>query len=496
MNNFRVLLVLTVAVTMSGLWRTAAADEPPNRSPALQAFPDATGWIATLKVDGPIDRSNPFFQSLGINGRSCATCHEASQGMSITPAAVRLRYLATRGRDPLFASVDGANCANVQPSNRAGHSLLLNHGLIRIALAVPANAEFSISAVRDPYGCALQVDPGTGLLTASVYRRPLPTANLGFLSSVMWDTRETAAPLATGNTFAANLRADLMHQALDATLGHAQATVAPTDAQLNAIVDFELALFTAQAVDNDAGFLNVGNALGGPAHLAQQIYYPGINDSLGAEPTGAAFSPTTIQLFGAWAQPTRAPYVPAQRRARADIAAGEKIFNTFPLTIADVRGLNDNGAIGRPTSFVGTCTSCHDAPNVGDHSLPLPLDIGTSHSTMPGTESDPAIAAALAELSAPELPVFLIQGCANPFNPGQPASFYTSDPGKALVTGHCSDFNRVKGPVLRGLAARAPYFHNGAAADLEELVSFYNQRFQMGLTDVQKRQLIAFLNAL
>ncbi len=75
-------------------------------------------------------------------------------------------------------------------------------------------------------------------------------------------------------------------------------------------------------------------------------------------------------------------------------------------------------------------------------------------------------------------------------------NYYTSDPGKALITGLCSDVNRGKGPILRGLAARAPYFHNGAAANLDELVNFYNQRFQMNLTDKQKKQLIAFLNSL
>ena len=64
----------------------------------------------------------------------------------------------------------------------------------------------------------------------------------------------------------------------------------------------------------------------------------------------------------------------------------------------------------------------------------------------------------------PDLPVYLISRCPNPFNAGQPESFYTTDPGKALVSGLCSDFNRGKGPILRGLAARAPYFHNGAAA--------------------------------
>jgi cytochrome c peroxidase len=158
--------------------------------------------------------------------------------------------------------------------------------------------------------------------------------------------------------------------------------------------------------------------------------------------------------------------------------------------------LNDNATLGKPSTFTGTCTTCHDTPNTGNHSFPLPLDIGTGHSVLPGAEPDRNIAAGLAQLSVPDLPVYLISGCPNPFNAGEPESFYTTDPGKALISGLCSDFNRGKGPILRGLAARAPYFHNGAAADLDELVNFYNQRFQMNLTEAQKRDLVAFLNSL
>jgi cytochrome c peroxidase len=56
--------------------------------------------------------------------------------------------------------------------------------------------------------------------------------------------------------------------------------------------------------------------------------------------------------------------------------------------------------------------------------------------------------------------------------------------------------NRLKGPLLRCPAARAPYFHNGAAATLLDAVSFYNQRFQMNLTRNEQQQLVAFLNSL
>jgi cytochrome c peroxidase len=72
----------------------------------------------------------------------------------------------------------------------------------------------------------------------------------------------------------------------------------------------------------------------------------------------------------------------------------------------------------------------------------------------------------------------------------------TSDPGRALLTGKWKDIGKFKGPVLRGLAARAPYFHNGMAADLREVVDFYETRFAIGLTPREKADLVAFLEAL
>jgi hypothetical protein len=464
----------------------------------LQPFPNANGMLATFNVNGRIDRKDAFFQSIGTNGRSCETCHQAGEAFSITPPSIRERFERTKGRDPLFAPVDGANCANAKRSDRKAHSLLLGHGLIRVAQTLPANAQFSISVVHDPYGCALMSDPASGRLVASVYRRPLPTTNVSFLSTIMWDARETLAPLGSGATFLANLRSNLTHQAISATTGHAESIGPPTPAQLAQIVDLELGLFTAQMWDARAGNLAARGVRGGPWNLGDQVYYPGINDSLGAEPTGLAFTPFSMSMFTAWAAPDTAAYGPLRDRAaaRRDIAAGEKLFNSAPLTITAVRGLNDSAALAKPAAIKGTCTTCHDAPNVGHHSLPLPLDIGVGHTGLASFENDAAISTALAELDAPNLPVFEISGCPSPFDAEQPVSFYTTDPGKALVSGQCSDLNRLKGPVLRGLAGRAPYFHNGAAATLLQAVNFYNQRFDMKLDDEQKSQLVAFLNSL
>ena len=164
------------------------------------------------------------------------------------------------------------------------------------------------------------------------------------------------------------------------------------------------------------------------------------------------------------------------------------VFNTHALTISGVAGLND--ALG-VASINGTCTTCHDSPNVGHHSRPLPLDIGVSHATT--YETDPQVIAALGQLSMPDLPVYRVECQSGPF---AGTVRYTSDPGRALISGKCADIGRLKGPILRGLTARAPYFHNGAAATLKQVVDFYNLRFQMGLTDLERADLEAFLRSL
>jgi len=447
----------------------------------LFPFFDFTGFSATNSTAGSIDLSSAFFQSLGTNGRSCGTCHAPSTGFGLGAVDAQIRYYLSRGKDPLFAQVDGSTC----PTGPVNNSLVVNFGLIRIGIQLPPNQfnanppQYTITAVEDPYGCAL-VTNAQGQTTVSVYRRPLPSTNLGFLSAVMFDGRESFFnPLNNGHTFAANLNADLTQQAIDATLGHAQAAQAPTQAQLADIVGLETQLNSAQMIDFYAGNLyGQKGSYGGPQYLPSQQYYPGINDSLGGDPQGKQFNPNVFTLYSSWQN--------SRNRQQASIARGEQIFNTQPLTISDVPGLVTGGQ-----QITGTCTTCHDAPNVGDHSFPLPLDIGNGRSL--AYETDPNIIAGLKQLSPATMPVFQLVCNQGPLA-GQ--TFYTTDPGKALITGQCSDIGRGKGLVLRGLAARAPYFHNGAAANLSEVVNFYNNRFQMNLTAQQMRDLINFLQTL
>jgi len=148
---FLAMLLAATAVLVFG--QTAATPMIPNLFP----FPNPTGQSATFSTNGPIDLTNPFFQDLGTNGRRCVTCHLPDQGWTVAAAEVQSRFLATGGLDPIFRTNDGSNCNHdIDTSTLSGradaYSLLTSRGLIRIAIDVPADAEFDVVSVNNPYG--------------------------------------------------------------------------------------------------------------------------------------------------------------------------------------------------------------------------------------------------------------------------------------------------------------------------------------------------------
>jgi hypothetical protein len=239
-----------------------------------------------------------------------------------------------------------------------------------------------------------------------------------------------------------------------------------------------MGLFSAQAQDHGAGDLTAHGALGGPQSLSQQAFYIGTNDPVGLDPNNPvpfAFNTNIFNLFDAWKN-SPDPH-------RQSIARGQALFNTRTFTITGVGGLNGtrfpNGVVG-PATVVSTCGICHDTPNVGNHSVSAPLNIGVADP--PGGTN---------VLDTSYLPV--IRVCQRP---SLTTCVTTTDPGRAMITGNFADVGKFKGPILRGLSARAPYFHNGSAQTLMDVVHFYNSRFQIGFTDQEMADLVAFLSAL
>jgi cytochrome c peroxidase len=467
-------------------------------------FPNTNGASQTYSTNGNgIDLTGPFFQSMGTNGRTCGTCHQPSDGMSISAVDVDLRFLLTQGTDPIFRTVDGSNCDhNIDVSTlegkRSAYSLLLTRGLIRIPLAVPANANYIVTNVSNPYGC-------NETETISMYRRPLPTTNVRFLSAVMFDGRESSP--ATGTTkivysnYPNSLISDLEHQSLDATTIHAQGDgTRPTATEQQEIVNFEMGLNTAQSFDYRAGSLNSQGAEGGPLALVSQPYFISMNSSINfllpqleqpggmVTPGDGQFSPAIFHTFDSWANlPARDP--------RAAIARGQALFNSLPINITGVAGINDDAAagglvVGGIPSITGTCGTCHDSPNVGNHSFPTPLDIGT------GDPNPSASSTNMGGLDISYLPNITV--CKTDPGTGLPTSDCktTTDLGQALIDGDFDHVGKIKGPILRGLSARAPYFHNGSARTLLDVVHFYEKRFSLTLTSQQESDLVAFLGSL
>jgi hypothetical protein len=213
-------LLTAVTIMLLPIYLTRADDDGPV-IPNNAGFPDPSGVLRTYSPNGGMDLRGAFFQNLGTNGRTCFTCHQASDGMSVSAAHIQARFNSSQGLDPVFRTNDGSNCdhgidVSTVAARSAAYSLLRTRGLIHITLPLPATRDFEIVSVQNPYGCG-------GTAPVSMYRRPLPATNLNFLTAIMWDGRESSVQMGTqiinGASYPGSLVFDLEHQALDATTG-------------------------------------------------------------------------------------------------------------------------------------------------------------------------------------------------------------------------------------------------------------------------------------
>jgi len=525
--------------------------EIPETIDQYVSFPDDTGWISTYQPGGATKTSdNGFFsRDITTNGRTCFTCHQPQNGWSISPPEIRIiaESFAARGQSALFQPIDAANCPNSPgaadtfsvPRFLHARTQLFKRGNFRISLNAPnplgplnesymtfsgnTKPEWVLSLEYDPFGCELDPEHGLPANLISVYRRPLPSANVAFLArngpeaklDIMWDAREP----------------NLVTQFTNATMFHGQTTVEPDPAIIAQGVRFQSGIFTAQTYNILAGDLTGGDgsgALGGPLNLYdwRQSTLPACTfDAIfgfvcpGIKVKQTLLAPVTLpdgtvlvdnngnpknlsvnvgsQLFAPFSTPTKSkpPFKEAQRKS---IARGEVLFSSKVFTIFKVAGLNDiKGSLnGEP----GTCTTCHSNKNVLNDSASDPKRLGIMDNSngvnvMPWTSDFPRFAF--------YCPTGTIPFFSNPVTssncPGGTANcdqFITTDPGKGLITGKCQDLGKMKVPILRGLASRAPYFHGGNAATLMDVVNFYNLRFDIRLTDQQKKDLVNYLSSL
>jgi cytochrome c peroxidase len=423
-----------------------------NRPPPTQVVDNGGVSENTASPDAiHLDASNPFFADFGTNRRTCGTCHHEDQGWTTTPAFVQ----TVEDGDALFA-FDGSDClppGAPNPSAASNSTELRRFGNVRVELPVPSGADYALVASTDPLGCPT-TPSAAGL---RLYRRPLPAANSAFLATVMWDGRESQG---------ASVTEDLQNQANDATRIHAQALTSLTVEARASVVAFETALFHARHTLADLDLTSGAN--GGPAFLFQEAlpsFQVGIN-----APFEPGFTSVVFTLYQNWE-------IAAPTDLARSIGRGEVVFNMKTFTIDGVAGMNGTAD---PSSgpLRGTCGTCHNNPNIGNASSAIFLDLGIT-GLQPG-----------GGLTVQHLPTYTFRDLEG----GK--TIAVTDPGRGLITGRFADLGKTKVPNLRGLTLRAPYFHNGSAAQLANVIDFYEQRFGIGFTAQERSDLLNFLAAL
>ncbi len=179
----------------------------------------------------------------------------------------------------------------------------------------------------------------------------------------------------------------------------------------------------------------------------------------------------------------------ARNAFRESVQRGHDVFFYRTFWIKDATHINTVG-LGNPIKR--TCATCHGMHMTGMDTANGWMDLGTTNH--PWALEPPESPWAQEK---PAMPLFKVTCRADlPPHPFLGRTIYTQDPGRALISGKCEDVGAIVIQQFRGLAGRAPYFVNGSAANLRELVDFYDRRFNIRLTEQERIDLVNFLSVL
>ncbi len=388
-----------------------------GRIPNNRPLSNPLGAAATVSMHGLVNLTGEFFKAQGENGQSCATCHIPEESWSITPVTLRRLFDETKGKHPVFNSVDANNPTmdvSTIEKRRAAYSMLLTRGVFRRGGVPRPNSEWELIAVDDPHGFA-------SLNHLVHWRRAMPTANFRLGSAtVNWD----GASMVGRNQIAG------LTKLTNKLLTEARQGVPPPQAVIDDIMAFQTSLLTAQVSLSDIGRLDADGGLGGPDAMSKMVI---VEDG--------------FHLFDAW--------VNSANPKRAQIARGQEVFNSINVSHK-------------------SCIVCHNSSNNGTDVDNRFFDIQISSE----------------EVRTPDLPLYTFR------NKSTGEIRKLTDAGHGNISGLWEDLGTFKAPTLRGLAARAPYFHNGLAATLEDVVRHYEKNFGFIFTDEERADLVAFLKAL
>ncbi|WP_239014350.1 cytochrome-c peroxidase [Archangium violaceum] len=417
------------------------------------------------------------------NGRSCATCHPLGEHTTLKPASVEAR-LAANPADPLFHRIDADDPDAAVPTYEH-----LKKGLVRVVLPLPSNMDV--------------IDTAGNVITPSDRKisvwRGVPTIEDTALSGpFQLDGRE----------------ATLEDQAQAAILSHSEGREVGR-AQLKRLADFERSVFSSPRARFVSQFLASGIPLD-QIPIPEDFMPLTVQEQRGREVFKVACEachggPTTNQITN------RAVHAALSAALKPD---GNVVFTQVPgqgpVPVRVPRPNNEFVNIGfGALSYLGQIgqlplyTSSVELPR---YRFRFYTDGTRQHAV---TELPPIPVTASGE---PFDPTPALDGNGLPIvGPNGLPQWFTTDPGRALITGDPGDFEAFDVPSLRGIARTAPYFHDNSHETLRDVVDGYSRLIlpftaEMNLPPVhppetpgglpealspeQKRDLLEFLNRL
>jgi cytochrome c peroxidase len=431
------------------------------------------------------------------NGRACGTCHVEGEHRRLSPANVEAR-LAADPNDVLFKAIDADN-PNASPLTFNN----LRHGLVRIRLRLPDNVDLiqvppASKAVGDN-GAAqtwwtANVEPGSRLGDSipagkvpeivtpadrmiEVWRSVPSIDNTAYSGRFLFDGREGT----------------LQDQALGAFNLHSEVTHSIGKGVLDLIADFERTQFSSTRAAGVFAALTAEAALQGVSlfNADGSTNLAVVNNLPKPEDTDPTFT-TGRDVYARFCTACHGKATD-DRVENEGVRAG-LFFAVHPdgnVQFQTIPGLGIKVPVNVPrpgNEFlnIGTSLITYFAQLAKETGITPPLPSFNQSADFPryrlrfytdGTRTQ----------QVTDLPPLVVHDPANIALPlvnpdgsltvGQnfAPQGWTTDPGRALITGDHADFEGMNIPQLRGIANTAPYFHDNSMPTLVAVIDTYSR---------------------
>lgn len=465
-----------LAIALGGL--TSCSNPVQEVEEAAAARTEAA--VTTVSTAGKQLFSLPFPHT---NGRSCATCHVLAENTALSPANVEAR-LAANPQDPLFHRIDADDPNAAIPTYEH-----LRKGLVRVVLPLPDNMDV--------------IDNGGNVITPAdrkiaVWRGVPSIENTAITGPYQLDGRAS----------------NLSEQAQAAITSHSEGGPV-TPAQLDLIADFQRSVFSSPRARFVSELLEHGVPV-------EQIPFPEDYMQLNAQEkrgreifkaacAGCHGGATTEQITNRAIQATSFFALEPDGTVVHTVVPGQA---PTPVNVPHPNSefLNLAAAFFSYLGQIGQFPAYNASVELPRYRFRFYTDGSRQH---PVTELPPIPVTASGDPY--DLNPALDENGVPIVGPNLAPQWFTTDPGRALITGDPRDFEAFDTPPLRGVARTAPYFHDNNHETLQDVVDTYS-RFILpvitplnlpavhppefpgappeALSTAQKQDLLKFLNKL